>query len=736
MLILCFQKTYAQQDFSNDVDPLIGSMGEGNIFLGPTLPFGMIKPGPDCSLNSNSGYVAPSKNSGMFGISHTHVSGTGGGPKYGNILVCPQLSSNLSSDYKLYRQNESVSVGYYSTELENKNILLELTATHSVAFHKFKFKNSEKSFVRFDLNHHLGKGNGKESQYLVGSELEVMSQTELRGYTRVRGGWNQGETYSVFFYAVFDVPFDSVYAGKDAKKIDFDFKSSGNTISDGSAAFGFKNNSEVKLKVAISYVSSAKAKQNLERELPEWNFEQVVLDARKKWSDLLGCIDIDESNLNKRKIFYTSLYHSCLIPSDRTGENPVFESNTAYYDDFYAIWDTYRTVFPLLTIIAPSRVTGMINSLLGSYKIFGFLPDASSGNSIGLTQGGSNADVVIADAFVKDIKGVDYNLALKAMIDGSENDPGYFHRFLGRGGVGEYNNNGYVSYSHERHCTRTVEYALCDYSIYQVAKGLGKKSVAEKYLQRSSNWKNIWRDTVINNTKGFIWPKTIDGKWVDSTYQTYWSNVKSKFEKEKRIFTPNSFGWGWDDVFYEGNSNQYSLHIMHDIPALIEKCGGPFSFENRLDTFFAKNYYDVTNEPCFFTPVLYHFIGKPNKSNLIIDQIINSKFTHQKDGIPGNDDSGAMSSWFAFHAMGLYPNAGQNYYLLTSPKYKSISIKLENGNKFIVNTKNFDANNKYVKKVILNGKVFNSITITHQEIMKGGVLTFEMSSTETDWGNR
>lgn len=727
----------AQNLIPNFIRPMIGSEGEGNVFVGASLPFGMVKPGPDCSYNSNSGHTSLNTNKDFIGISHTHVSGTGGGPKYGNILVTPMEEIQIAGNYKTTRKKETIKLGHYATTL-NSNIKINVTATHSTAYHRYTFANSDSAWIKFDMGHFLGNSKDNdagESQSFVGSEIEIVSPTQLRGYTRVKGGWNKGAAYTVYFYAEFDMPATEQLLYKNLVKLE-NTKLATDHNSVAKAFFRFQPvaNKPLGLKVAISFISTGKAFDNLQKELPTWDFDNTIAQVHKKWNDLLSTIEVQDEDSIKKAIFYTALYHTALMPSDRTGENPLWQSEVPYYDDFYAIWDTYRTSFPLLTLINETRVSDIINSLIDTYKHTGYLPDARSGNENGLTQGGSNTDIVIADAFVKNVKGINYGEALEAMIKNAEIDPGAFHRKIGRGGIEEYKSLGYVSYNHERSGTRTVEYAGCDFALSQVARGLGKKDVELKYRKRSDSWKNLWRDTLIGSVKGYIWPKDYKGKWLDSTQQVKFSNITWKFEKGTHLFTSNSFGWGWQDVFYEGNSQHYSLHILHDINGLIEKCGGAEAFETRLDTFFMRGHYDVSNEPCFFTPVLYHYIGKPWKSVQTIRKIISEKYNVSPSGLPGNDDSGAMSSWYAFHAMGLYPNAGQDIYLINSPLFDKITIKNSGGNPFTIICKKKNAKCVYIDKATLNGKPYNLSWLKHSSIKNGGTLLLELSEKPTKWG--
>ena len=726
----------AQQLYSY-IDPFIGSQGKGNVFVGPSCPFGMIRPGPDCSLQSNSGYVADTMQP-IFGFSQTHVSGTGGGPKYGNILVMPFGGDFNSIEQESLRSGEAAKCGYYGVVLKKWNIKVEITASDRAAVYRCIFPGNIKKGIKVDCGSFLGEQpipDSREAQQFVGSQIQILSDTEVQGYSRIRGGWNNGTAYTVYFYAVFNYPFSGYGTWKGEKifpgeKAQFDSgKKTGAFL-----YFRDGNADTVQMKIGISFISSLKAKYNIEQEIPNWNFNKIRQETCGKWENLLKKIEIDGTP-DQKKMFYTALYHTMLMPSDRTGENPLWLSSGPYYDDFYTIWDTFRTSFPLITLIDPSRQVDIVNALLNIYKYDGYLPDGRSGNCNGRTQGGSNAEVVIADAYVKGLKGIDYGLALKAMLKDATIPPGGNEEKEGRGGLADYNSLGYVSTRYVRAGNRTVEYAYDDYCLAEVAKGLGRMGEYRRFIRQSGNWQNLWREVEDHGSRGFIMPRDPSGRWVDSVR----CNVEDGRYDYVR-YTPLTQEWPicvcwWCGFFYEGNSWQYSLYVPQDVPALIEKCGGRKAFKKRLDTFFDNGYYDVTNEPCFLTPILYHWIGRPELSSLRVRTIIKKNYNGSPSGLPGNDDSGAMSSWLAFHMMGLYPNAGQPYYFITSPFFKQTVLHLENGKEFKIIARNLSDKNVFIKSAALNGKPFNQAWIEHKDIANGGELVFEMSPDPADWGH-
>ena len=677
------------------VDPRIGSEGVGRTFPGPSMPFGMCKPGPDCTIKPNAGW-APMPEV-VTGFSQTHVSGTGGGQKYGNILIQPFLGNQPSEQL---RMSEDFSLGYYATTFEN-GIRTEITTSERCAFYRIHFPSNGSLFI--DATHYLGKNpipDQREQQQFVGAEVEVVSDYEVRGFSRIRGGWNNGDAYTVYFCLMSDKPFSSAE-------------------DKGNATLRFSD-TLLNIKVGISYVSTQQAKRNIS----SCDFDTQLNLLRDSWDKLLSRFDVKGTEVQKR-MFYTALYHTLIMPVDKSGENPKWRE-TPYYDDYYAIWDTYRSSSPLITLLDSKREVDIVNSLLNIYKREGYMPDARSGDCNGRTQGGSNAEVMIADAFVKGLEGIDYEYALEAMLKDAEADPGADHEKHGRGGLREYTTLGYLPYGIDRAGTRTIEYAYNDYCIAEVAKGLGRQDVYEHYLKQSGNWRNLWRsDYECDDMKGYIMPRDAQGRWLDSVP---WGH--SKVFHPTIPYTPVTkvapwyLPW-WSTFFYEALSAEYSLSIPHDVPGLIEACGGAETFRKRLDLFFDRKRYNVGNEPSFLTPCLYHWIGRPDLTSDRVRQIITENYNDTPDGLPGNDDSGSMSSWLAFHMLGLYPNAGQSYYLLHAPLLPAWTLQLDNGKTLHGTLK---GKGTHFEKVTFNGKVLEDARIEHAELMQGGELVFYVSA--------
>lgn len=721
---------------SQNVDPRIGSEGLGRVFIGPSCPYGMVKPSPDCTPSPNSGWLPMPER--VDGFAQVHVSGTGGGPKYGNVLVTPFGDGMDRVNHYDYREYETIRLGYYDTQFKQNGIRTEITTANRASFYRFTYPEDSLKSLAVDAGFFLGENpvpDAREAQQFVGSEIQVLSDHEVAGYTRIRGGWNNGKAYTVYFYAETDRPFvqSLTWKGNRITEAQSQYDSAEKT---GALLRFAKNDKVVQLKVGISFLSMQKAKFNAHSEIPHWSFEKVHQDLLGQWEQLFQKIEIDPSTpLAKKRMFYTGLYHTMLMPVDRTGENPLWSDPEPYYDDFYAIWDTYRSSSPLITLIDPKREADIVRSLVNIYKRDGYMPDARSGNSNGRTQGGSNAEIVIADAFVKGLKGIDYGLALEAMLKDATVPPGGNEEAEGRGGLIPYLELGYIPHGIDRAGNRTVEYSYCDYAIALVAKGLGKENLYQRYLKQSENWKNLWRsDYEHEGAKGFIMPRDKEGNWLDSIPFGHSTRMQPKFKYTPVTFEGPWYTPWWGMFFYEASSWEYSLSIPHDVPGLIEKCGGAADFEKRLDIFFDKGFFNVNNEPSFLTPSLYHWLGKPWRSSDRIREIIAKNYNDSPVGLPGNDDSGAMSSWLAFHMIGLYPNAGQDYYLIHTPLLESTTFHLEGGKEFKVVAKGLSDKNCYIQGVTLNGKDYPYSALRHKDIMAGGELVLKMGKKPGNWG--
>ncbi|MGO4213220.1 GH92 family glycosyl hydrolase [Terriglobus sp. YAF25] len=736
---------------ASEIDPMLGADKGGNVFVGPTLPFGMAKPGPDYGTNQgNAGWAATGN---LNGFSQLHVSGTGGGPKYGNISVQPMLGKADPAHSSVPRKDEHAEVGYYTVGLGDTGIRAEITTARRTPVYRFTYPDGQQRTLLVDVGHLLMKLHDSphrydEGQIVSSTEVQVLSPTEIAGEQDSVIGWNiQTTPMRVYFYLVTDTPAVTSGIWEDGKapqdgaktasyKMPFTMKTlpkpPAPIVSTGAYLTFAPGAKPVIVKVGVSFVSIEQAKKNAMTEVAGFDFDGTRKAVVAAWDKELSTTKVEGGTADERQQFATGLYHSMLMPVDRTGENPLWKSTLPYYDDFYCIWDTFRSSTPLLTLIAPKRVAGILQSLLEIQDHDGFFVDGRSGNFAGRTQGGSDAEMMFTDAYLKHVPGLDWERVYKAMrhdADVESTDPIRF----GRGDMDEWKKLGYLSIEHsdpaggaDRPGSRSMEYAANDYAVALLAKGLQHDADAKLFAERSSNWKKLWYPEAVDHTeggdiKGFIWMKHADGSW-------------------KAQFNPRLVGTWYTDNFYEASTWTYSLYVPQDVRELIKTIGGDAAFKKRLDLFFSeagehrfRYRYDVGNEPGFLTPYLYNWIGEQSSTAKTIHAVLDASYHSGKAGLPGNDDSGAMGSFYVFNRMGYFPVAAQDVYLIGSPSFPRSTITLGNGKQFSVLAENLSSSNIYIASATWNGKPYQRSWFTHEQLVAGGELKLVMTDKPTHW---
>ncbi len=656
------------------VDPFVGVDAGGQTVPGTGLPFGFARVCTDTTdpgtEYSTSGYDSEGE---VLGFSQTHVSGTGGRNKYGNFRMTPLVGELEVEDLRFPKaEEEEASPGYYSVALEN-GIRAELTATRLCELHRYTFPSTEEVHVLIDATSSIEVGDRAMPtpisfrQRPTSSGVNITSPSSVEGSASFEGGWAP-DPYTLYFHAEFDRPFTSAGTWWMGNRTREDAPVMGGEGEYLGAYTSFDTSSEesavIQDRIGVSFTSVEKARENLERETPGFDFEAIRSAAEAAWEETLSKIRVEGGADEQRGIFYTGLYRTHFMPHDLTGENVWWDSEGPRYEDYYAIWDTFRTVHPLLTLIQPERQRDMLQSLIETYTNTGWMPDSRIAGNNGLTQGGSNGDVLIADAIEKGLTGIDYETAYEALVKNAEVEPAN-PLFEGRGGISEYKELGYVSLDHERSGSRTVEYAYDDFCIAGVARALGRMEDFEKYLERSGNWSNLWDDETRS-----IRPRYSDGSCLESFDPTH-----NYPDDEYGVF---------EAPFYEGNGYQYSTYVPHDVQGLIERLGGDEDFVQWLDELFDEGIHTQNNEPDILAPYLYIHAGRPEKTAERVRDILQGEYSTGRAGLPGNDDSGTMSSWYVWSAMGLYPNAGQPYYYIGSPLFTRATMDLGGGKRFTV----------------------------------------------------
>jgi predicted alpha-1,2-mannosidase len=707
----------------DSVNVFVGADNNGNTVPGASVPFGFVNFGPDTLRGSTNGYDSRSP---LTGFSLTHVSGTGGNSKYGNFRVTPTIGPIDPRAPGFGRSEESGAPGYYATRIGTGDnaIKVELTAARMVGLVRFTFPSSFQSNVLIDATSAIQlMGAGPKA---TAAEVHLIDRRTFAGWAAFTGGWNTAPL-KLYFAASFDRVPQSI-GGFAATRGSLSVQpgtavSGGDQRTDpsakigGYARFDTTRNHTVQMKVAVSFVSEEQARVNLDS-IAGFDFDTQRQAATALWQDALARIAVEGGSEAVRRNFYSALYRSHTMPHDLTGENVWWKSGKPHYEDFYTLWDTFRTLHPLLTLIQPQRQRDMIVSLLDTYSHTGWLPDARIAGANGMTQGGSNGDVVIADAIVKNLGGFDRDLAYEALVKNADVDSA---NPLNEGrSLKSYLRHGYMTLDETRSASRTLEYAYDDFAIAEVATALGKADDAARYWRRSGAWQLLWNDSL-----KCIRPRYADGAWL------------TPFDCN-HLYPDNATAW-WDAPFYEGSSAQYSTYVPHDVAGLIAKLGGERDFVLWLDRLFerrpSEGGYDHGNEPDFLAAYLYLHAGRADRTADRVRAILENQYRPVRDGLPGNDDAGAMSSWYVWSAIGLFPNAGQPFYYISSPLFSRSRIQLEQGRVFEISAPHASTERRYVVGARLNGHPIDRAWISHDELVKGGVLELDMSDRPGAWAS-
>lgn len=693
------------------VDPFLGVDGGGNVLPGPCLPFSLVRINPVVERpQPASGYQTGKP---LIGFVQTNVSGTGGGGRYGNFMVTPQ-SGKIEVDIPASTsREEQASVGYYSVLLEQSNVRAELTSTEKVGMQRFTFLDDREAHVLISASSVIDRFRNRDTDgRCLDSRIRILEDGTISGFATLLGGWGHRQPYTLYFCASFDRPGVAFGTWQDGQLNAGAHEAMG-TCCGAYFSFGSRAGQQVMLKVAVSTLSEKQARDNLSG-VRHMGFEQARKRSVEIWNSYLDRIEIRGGTPAQQTIFYTSLYRAYVMPTDITGENPLWKSDEPCYWDFYCIWDTFRTNFPLYTLLTPDIQEKIIRSLLDIYRYRGWMPDAWIVGGFGKQQGGTDADIVIADAVAKGLGGFDRELAYRAMVKNAEYPADERELYEGLTVTGKYRDyieTGYVP-EHRACCVSyTLEYAYNDYCLSQVARSLGKEQEAAKYLKRSLNCYNLF-----DSTTGFFRAKDTLGRW------------KSDFDPA-RMGNPAWLG----PYFYEGTSWQYSTYVLHDIPGLIERHGGKERFAAYLDCFFNGHFFTQDNEPDIHAPYLYNYVGQPWKTAEKVAEIVRNQYRHARNGLPGNDDSGTLSSWYVFSSLGFYPFAGQEFYLIGTPLFEEATIRLPGGKKLVVRARNLSPENIYIQQLWLNGKPYGRSWINHRDLVKGGELCFEMGEKPSSW---
>ncbi|MFN8397526.1 MAG: GH92 family glycosyl hydrolase [Bacteroidia bacterium] len=692
------------------VDPFIGTGGHGHTYPGATVPFGMVQLSPDTRLegwDGVSGYHFT--DSIIYGFSHTHLSGTGIAD-YCDILMMPlpkRAGENtgtlgeLDFPSRFQKSSEKAGGGWYSVDLDNGGIHVDLTATTRCGFHRYTFRG-DTSFVKIDLRHR---------DPVLASNITILNDSEVVGMRR-SSSWARDQ--SVYFVAKFSQPTIGQSIGGDSALTHL--SAAGKKV-EATFAFDTRQKKEVLVKVGISFNGIDGARQNLLKEIPSWDFEGVKQQAEDAWRKQLSKIEISGGTPEQHRIFYTALYHTSIVPNLVSDVNGVYlgmdKKSHEVEDNHYSVfslWDTYRAAHPLYTLIEQKRTNEFIRTFLRMYTDGGRLPVWELAGNETECMIGYHSVSVIADAYMKGLRDWDADLALKAMVHSA---------MLDHFGLSYYKSQGYIGSGDESESvSKTLEYAYDDWCIGEMAREMGQDSLAKIFFRRAQGFKNLF-DPVSKFFRG-----KMNGSW-------------------QKPFDPREVNFN----FTEANAWQYSLASPQDIEGLIQLLGNKKGLEDYLDSLFTaesattgREQADITgligqyahgNEPSHHMAWLYNFTDAPWKTQQRIHQILTEMYHDKPDGLSGNEDCGQMSAWYVMSAMGLYAvTPGRPEYHVAAPLFPRIVIHLENGRQFEILAPGVDKGKIYPHSAKLNGKPFESLAIDHKTIMEGGTLEFEMSETQ------
>ncbi len=711
------QSSSEKVDYTQLVNPFIGTDFTGNTYPGAQAPFGMVQLSPDNGLagwDRISGYFYP--DSTIAGFSHTHLSGTGAGDLY-DVLFMPvtlpykEAQGELGIHSKFSHQDEEASAGYYRVKLQDYNINVELTATPRCGVQRYTFPKAESMVI-------LNLKKAMNWDFTMDSQIEIVDSCNIRGY-RFSEGWARGQ--KLYFATRFSRPFKSV------EMDEAEIKLKGEKVGTSKIArfmFDTEEGDQITIVTALSGVSVEGAVKNLDAEAPHNDFDKYLADAKADWNKQLQRIEVTGGNDDDRVNFYTALYHSMIAPtiySDVDGkyygpDKQVHQADGWVNYSTFSLWDTFRAAHPLFTYTEPERVGDMVQSFIAFYEQNGRLPVWNFWGSETDMMIGYHAVPVIVDAYLKGIGDFDAEKALEACVATANIDE---YR-----GIGSYKTKGYVPYNVEDKynaenwsLSRTLEYAFDDFCIAEMAKKMGKTELANEFYKRSQNYRNVF-----NPATGFMQP-------ID----------------DKGVFQPNFNPDEYTAHICESNAWHYFWSVQHDIKGLVSLTGGQDKFAAKLDSMFTYipagneelpifstgmiGQYAHGNEPSHHVIYLYNKVRQPWKAQKYAAQVMHDLYFNAPAGLCGNEDCGQMSAWYVFSAMGFYPvNPVSGEYEIGTPLFPEMHLNLNNGKTFTVLAPNVSRENIYIQSVKVNGQPYDKSYITHQQIMDGATIEFVMGN--------
>ncbi len=698
------------------VNPFVGTAYNGHTFPGPCMPFGFVQPSPETGnleWKYTAGYNYDDKK--MWFFSQTHISGTGGGD-LGDVAFIPFTGSSEKSDFKsnFKKENEKAQIGLYSVYLDDAKAEVKISATERVAIYEIKF-DADNGGLFFDFQ----SGNATKPRYyhnrVKSSDIKQDSPFEITGAQTTRI-WVPRNIY-------FDIVFDKPIKNTRIVKAKLPHKGDKYILN-----FGLKKGDVLKVKIALSTVSVENAKANMQAELPDWNFDNVVAKNKATWERLLRKVKV-KGSISEKQNFYTSMYHAFIHPSNicdvngqyRGVKNNVAKSESGHYYSTLSIWDTYRALHPLMILLVPERVDPIINTMLAHFDEQGYLPIWGLWGKEAFSMIGNHSIAIIAEAYMKGFRGFDAKRALNAMVVSSTKKL--------RNSNGEiFEKYGYYPFDYYKNesVSRTLECCYDDYALSIYAKALGEEKLFERFNRRAGFYKNLF-----DSSTKLMRARDKQGNW------------RTPFDP---LSLSHDSTMGGD--YTEGNAYQYTYHVQHDVDGLIELFGGNKTFVEKLNFLFKNNETSTTqasgftgdvsgfigqyahgNEPSHHIIYLFALAGEKWRTQELVREVFDKFYSPTPDGLCGNEDCGQMSAWYIFSAMGFYPvDPVSTEYVLGAPQLSEVEVDLGNNKSFKMIARNFSKDNKFVKSVKLNGKIINGLKIKHSDILQGGTIEFDMTS--------
>ncbi len=704
-----------------------GSEKNANTIPSVGLPFGMTQFTPQTRFTENKCIPPYFYTDSLFtGIRATHWLSGSCTQDYGSFTVMPVVGElkTMPTDYStiFHHDNETTTPAYYKLKIPQKNLVIEVTPTLRCAIIRFTLLQADSLHLLITPNSDFGT-----STININQGLQEITGTNT--VHRIYQGWGNKAGFDGCFYLKTDKEFihSGTYVNGSVlgKKNIANQKNAGGFIS-----YYLKKGESLEVSIGTSFTSVSGAIKNYVSEINNHKFSQIRLLAERQWEQALGQIKVETNDTKLKRIFYTAMYHAMQHPrlmSDTDGSYPRFSGNYEiekitgdnYYDDF-SMWDIYRAQLPLIELLQPNMANQFVKSLILKGKQGGWLPIFPCWNNYTAAMIGDHSTVFIASAYNKGIRNYDiaeaYSLTRKNAFD----SPATFLEYkngMGRRALDSYIKYGYIpmedsvqeAFHKKEQVSRTLEYAYDDYALSTIAKAMNHNQDYTKLNKRALNYKNIFDKSV-----GMMRGRYINGTWAEN------------FNADIR-----------ESYITEGTPRQYSFYVPHDIKGLSVLMGGTKKFEAALDSLFLKGEYWHGNEPGHQIPFLYNYTSSPYKTHKIVRNILTEEYSDGPGGLSGNDDAGQMSAWYIFASIGIYPvNPVSGEYVITSPLFDKISIKVNKNSYFRVICKKQSVKSVYIKTVKLNGVLLTKNFITHKDIRKGGVIEFTLSDQPTNWGNK